>query len=155
MHTLCSSLKKFSSTKSVQTRFAAPQKPLIDTFLVIKVIISYDNFIAIDPMKTFGARLSLRSSFFEFWENFAPPPGIRPSFVVPGQRIRQKIARVAGIRSLKKKIPEVALGDVSSWNWLRHNCEKSRKKWSFSIFFSFSEFQNVKIWVQNSRDTLN
>ena len=48
--------------KSVQTRFVAPQKPLIDTFLVIKLIISYDNFIAIDPMKKFGAR----SSFSDF-----------------------------------------------------------------------------------------
>ena len=55
MHTFCSSLTKFSSTKSVQTRFVAPQKPLIDTF---KVIISYDNFIAISPMKKFGARFS-------------------------------------------------------------------------------------------------
>ena len=62
MHTFCSSLTKFSSTKSVQTRFVAPEKPLIDTFLVIKVIISYDNFIAIDPMKKFGARFS----FFDF-----------------------------------------------------------------------------------------
>ena len=58
MHTFCSSLTKFSSTKSVQTRFVAPQKPLIDTFLVIKVIISHDNFIAVDPMKKFGARFS-------------------------------------------------------------------------------------------------
>ena len=58
MHTFYSSLTKFSSTKSVQTRFAAPQKPLIDTFLVIEVIISNDNFIAIDPMKQFGARFS-------------------------------------------------------------------------------------------------
>ena len=58
MHTFCSSLTKFSSTKSIRTRFIAPQKPLIDTFLVIKVIISYDNFIAIDPMKKFGARFS-------------------------------------------------------------------------------------------------
>ena len=58
MHTFCSSLKKFLSTKSVQTRFVAPQKPLINTFLVIKVIISYDNFIAIDPMKRFGAQFS-------------------------------------------------------------------------------------------------
>ena len=58
MHTFCSSLKKFSSTKSVQTRLVAPQKMLLDTFLVIKVIISYDNFIAIDPMKKFGARFS-------------------------------------------------------------------------------------------------
>ena len=48
--------RKFSSTKSVQTRFVAPQKPLIGTFLVIKAIISYDNFIVIDPMKKFGAQ---------------------------------------------------------------------------------------------------
>ena len=58
MHTFCSSLTKFSSTKSLHTRFVAPQKPSIDTFLVIKVIISYDNFIAIDPMKKFGALFS-------------------------------------------------------------------------------------------------
>ena len=59
MHTFCSSLTKFSSTKSVQTGFVVPQKPLIDTFLVIKVmIISYDNFKAIDPMKKYGARFS-------------------------------------------------------------------------------------------------
>ena len=58
MYTFCSSLTKFSSTKSVQTRFFAPQIPLIDTFLVIKVIISYNNFIAKDPMKKFGARFS-------------------------------------------------------------------------------------------------
>ena len=58
MNRFCSSLTKFLSTKSVQTRFVAPRKPLIDTFLVIKVIISYDNFIAIDPMKKFGARFS-------------------------------------------------------------------------------------------------
>ena len=58
MHTFCSSLTKFSSTKSVQTRFVAPQKPLIDTVLVIKVIISYNSFIAIDPMKKFRVRFS-------------------------------------------------------------------------------------------------
>ena len=58
MHTFYSSLKKLSSTKSVQTRFVAPQKLLTDTFLVITVIISYDNFIAIDPMKKFGTRFS-------------------------------------------------------------------------------------------------
>ena len=54
MHTFCSSLMKFSSTKSVQTTFGAPQKPSIETFLVIKVIISCDNFTAIDPMKKLG-----------------------------------------------------------------------------------------------------
>ena len=49
---------KFPSTKSVQTTFVAPQKPSIETFLGIKVIISYDNFIAIDPMTKSGARFS-------------------------------------------------------------------------------------------------
>ena len=58
MHTFCSSLTKFSFTKNVQTRFVARQGPLIDTFLAIEVIISTDNFIAIDPMKKFGARFS-------------------------------------------------------------------------------------------------
>ena len=62
MYTFCSLLMKFLSTKCVQTRFVDPQKSLIDTFLVIKVIISYDNFITIDPMKKFGARFS----FFDF-----------------------------------------------------------------------------------------
>ena len=76
MHTFCSSLKKFSFTKSVQTRFVAPQKSLIDTFLVIKVIISYDNFIAIDPMKKFGALLSL-SDFYEQKFSRQQEPGLR------------------------------------------------------------------------------
>ena len=58
MHTFCSSLTKFLFTKSIHTRFVAPQKPLIDTFLVIKMIISNDNFIAIDPMKKIVARFS-------------------------------------------------------------------------------------------------
>ena len=48
---LCSSLTKCSSTKSLQTRFVVPHKPSIDTFLVIKVIISNDKFIAIYNMK--------------------------------------------------------------------------------------------------------
>ena len=51
MHRFCSSLTKFSSTKSLQTRCVAPHKPLIDTFVVIKVIISNDKFIAIYTMK--------------------------------------------------------------------------------------------------------
>ena len=79
MHTLCSSLTKFSFTKSVQTRFVAPQKPLIDTFLVIKMIISYNNFIAIYPMKKFGARFS----FSDFHgQNFSrqQEPGLREKF---------------------------------------------------------------------------
>ena len=58
MQTFCSSLTKFSSTRSAQTRFVAPQKPLIDTYLVIKAIINHDNFIATDPMKNFEARFS-------------------------------------------------------------------------------------------------
>ena len=62
MHTFCSSLTKFSSTVSIQTRFVAPQKLSIDTFLVFNIywtpFVSYDNFIAIDPMKKFEARFS-------------------------------------------------------------------------------------------------
>ena len=76
MHTFCSSLTKFSSTKSVQTRFVAPQKSLIDTFLVIEVIISYDNFIAIDPMKKFGARFSF-SDFHVQKFSWQQEPGLR------------------------------------------------------------------------------
>ena len=76
MHTLCSSLTKFSSARSFQTRFVAPQKPLIDTLLVIKVIISYDNFIAIDPMKKFGPRFSF-SDFHEQKFSRQQEPGLR------------------------------------------------------------------------------
>ena len=76
MNTFCSSLTKFSSTKSVQTRFVAPHKPLIDTFLVIKVIISNDSFIAIDPMKKFGARFSF-SDFHEQKFSRQQEPGLR------------------------------------------------------------------------------
>ena len=32
----------------------------------------------------------LKEQFIQVWENFAPPPGIRPSFFAPGQGIRQK-----------------------------------------------------------------
>ena len=76
MHTFCSSLTKFSSTKSVQIKLFAPQKPLIDTFLVIKVIISHDNFIAIDPMKNFGTRFSF-SDFHGQKFNRQQEPGLR------------------------------------------------------------------------------
>ena len=74
MHAFCSSLTKFSSTKNVQTRFVAPKKPLIDTFFVIKVIISYDNFIAVDPM--FGARFSF-SDFHGQKFSQQQEPGLR------------------------------------------------------------------------------
>ena len=76
MHTFCSLLTKFSSTKSVQTRFVAPQKPLINTFLVIEVIISHDNFIAIDPMKKFGARFGF-SEFHGQKFSRQQEPGLR------------------------------------------------------------------------------
>ena len=42
--------------------------------------------------------------------NLAPPPGIDHHFLPRGQGIRQKIARVAGTRSLKKTFPGVAGG---------------------------------------------
>ena len=62
--------------KSVQTRFVALQKPLIDTFLVIKVIINYDNFIAVHPMKKFGARFSF-SDFHGQKFSRQQEPGLR------------------------------------------------------------------------------
>ena len=58
MHRFCSSLTKFSSTKSLQTRIVAPHKPSIDTFLAIKVIISNDKVIAIYTMKKNWAQFS-------------------------------------------------------------------------------------------------
>ena len=67
---------KFSSMKSVQTTFVAPQKPPIETCLIIKVIISYDNFIAIDPMKKFGARFSF-SDFHGQKFSQQQEPGLR------------------------------------------------------------------------------
>ena len=76
MHIFCSSLTKFSSMKSVQTRFVTPEKPLIDIFLVIKVIISYSNFIAIDPMKKFEARFSF-SDFHGQKLSRQQEPGLR------------------------------------------------------------------------------
>ena len=76
MHRFCSSLTKFSSTKSLQTRFVAPHKPSIDTFLVIKVIISNDKFIAIYTMKKFGARFSF-SDFHGQKFSQQQEPGLR------------------------------------------------------------------------------
>ena len=49
MHRFCSSLTKFSSTKSLQTRFVAPHNRQ-STLLVIEVI-SNDKFIAIYTLK--------------------------------------------------------------------------------------------------------
>ena len=68
--------------KSVQTRFVAPQKPLIDTFLqlFIKVIISYDNFIAIDRLKKFGARFSF-SDFHGQKFSRQQEPGLREKII--------------------------------------------------------------------------
>ena len=76
MHRFCSSLTKFSSTKSLQTRFVAPRKPSIDTFLVIKVIISNDKFIAIYTIKKFGTRFSF-SDFHGQKLSQQQEPGLR------------------------------------------------------------------------------
>ena len=76
MHRFCSSLTKFSSTKSLQTRFVAPHKPTIDTFLVIKLIISNDKFLAIYTMKKFGARFSF-SDFHGQKFSQQQEPGLR------------------------------------------------------------------------------
>ena len=76
MHRFCSSLTKFSFTKSLQTRFVAPHKLSIDTFLVIKVIISNDKFIAIYTVKKTGARFSF-SDFHRQKFSQQQEPGLR------------------------------------------------------------------------------
>ena len=53
-----------------------PSKTLNRTFLVIKVIISYDNFIAIDQMKKFEARFSF-SDFHGQKFSRQQEPGLR------------------------------------------------------------------------------
>ena len=77
MHRFCSSLTKFSSTKSLQTRFVTPDTLSIDTFLVIKVIISNDKFIAIYTMKKIWGTIFSFSDFHG--QNFSQQqePGLR------------------------------------------------------------------------------
>ena len=66
----------------------------------------------------------LKEQFLRVWENFAPPPGIRPSFFAPGQGIRQKILPGwSGFARSKKFSRGLPGGDVPSWNRLRHNVE--------------------------------
>ena len=76
MYRFCPLLTKFSSTKSLQTKFVAPHKPSIDTFVVIKVIISNNKFIAIITMKKFGAGFSF-SDFHGRKLSQQQEPGLR------------------------------------------------------------------------------
>ena len=76
MHRFCSLLTKFRPRESLQTRFVAPHKPSLDTFLVIKVIISNDKFIAIYTIKKFGARFSF-SDFHRQKFSQQQKPGLR------------------------------------------------------------------------------
>ena len=68
--------RNFRPRKVFRQDLLPPQKPLIDTFSVIKVIISYDSFIAIDPMKTFRARFSF-SDFHGQKFSRQQEPGLR------------------------------------------------------------------------------
>ena len=54
-------------------------------------------------LRTFASLI--RSSFFEFGKILPHPRGIRPSFFPWGRELDKKIARVAGISSLKKFSP--------------------------------------------------
>ena len=76
MHTFCSSLTIFFVFEKCSDKICCLSKPLIDTFLVITVIISYDNFIVIDPMKKFGARFSF-SDFHGQKFSRQQEPGLR------------------------------------------------------------------------------
>ena len=62
--------------KSLQTRFVAPHKPSIDTFSVIKVIISNDKLIVIYTVKKFGARFNF-SDFHGQKSSQQQEPGLR------------------------------------------------------------------------------
>ena len=53
----------------------------------------------------------LKEEFLRVWENFAPPPGIRPSFLPRAREIRQKnLPRCPGFARSKKIFPGVAWG---------------------------------------------
>ena len=53
--------------------------------------------------------------FLRVWENFAPPPGNSTIIFCPGAgNLTQKIARVAGISSLKKFSPGLPGGGGGS-----------------------------------------
>ena len=67
----------------------------------------------LNVLRTFASLI--RSSFFEFGKILPYSWGIRPSFFAAGQGIRQKIARVAGISSLKKKFPRAAREGCTQW----------------------------------------
>ena len=55
--------------------------------------------------------------FLRVWENFAPPPGIRPSIFALGQGIRPKnLPGWQGLARSKKFSPGSPGGDVPSWN---------------------------------------
>ena len=64
----------------------------------------------------------LKEQFFRDWENFAPPPGIRPSFFCPGGReLDQKNLPgwpgFARSKKFSRGLPgSGGGGDVPSWN---------------------------------------
>ena len=68
--------RNFRSRKVFRQDLLPLKKPLINTILVIKVIISCDSFIARDPMKNFGARFSI-SDFHGKKISWQQEPGLR------------------------------------------------------------------------------
>ena len=62
--------------KKCSDKICCPSKTVMDTYLVIKVIIIYDNFIATDPMKKSGAQFSF-SDFHAQKFSQQQEPGLR------------------------------------------------------------------------------
>ena len=76
MHRFCSSLTKIFVHEKSSDKICCPHKPSIDTFLVIKVIISNYKFIAIYTMKKSGERFSF-SDFHGQKFSQQQEPGLR------------------------------------------------------------------------------
>ena len=63
----------------------------------------------------------LKGEFLRALENFAPLPGIQPSFFARGRELAQKnLPGWPGFARSKKISPGLPGGDIPSWNLLRH-----------------------------------
>ena len=102
----------------------------LKTFEWFRFSLKYKSFVKFSKQKIVLSQIflnflrifaSLRGSFFEYEKNFAPPPGIRPSFLPRGRKLDKKICPGGRDSLVQKNFPRGCPGDVPSWNWLRHN----------------------------------
>ena len=95
---------------------------LLQSIKNIKVLLNSPNkkFVLSRSFLTFFRIFcKLKEQFLRVWENFAPTPGVQPSFFASGQGIRQKkLPGWPGFACLKKfsrGLPGGG-GNVPSWN---------------------------------------